>query len=321
MSVMRLAAPPEAGMVQMLPCRSTASVRPSGETATDIEVPSWTVTSRVGAGAAGAPFNEVTRPRTPTASALRRIKPPPNVDFARILRAGGRGTSPICPFCPEIAPRSAIGSKTSFQRAGERARPTEKTRKKQGLAPRRLRDAAGDDIDDPLAVKATVLDEDRACINSGDCTAGDEETRHVGLESLRVVDRRRPIVERHARAAQEIGVGAVAGQEVHRVGRDFFFLAGIADRARRDRWIDRRVLVLAAGHDGLIVRTGSDELPGARPCRSHHNRVRTYRGDACVEPRGNRAFLDPVLDVGAHPVLDRLLERRRAMDDRDPGAR
>src|SRR5262245_50416334 len=42
---MRVAAPPADGSVQMLPCRSMASVRPSGETPTDIEVPSETVTS------------------------------------------------------------------------------------------------------------------------------------------------------------------------------------------------------------------------------------------------------------------------------------
>src|SRR4029079_8905568 len=41
---MRLAVPPVAGRVQMLPCISTARVRPSGEAATDIEVPSLTVT-------------------------------------------------------------------------------------------------------------------------------------------------------------------------------------------------------------------------------------------------------------------------------------
>jgi hypothetical protein len=41
-SVIRFAAPPRAGSVQMLPWRSTASVRPSGDTATDIDVPSCT---------------------------------------------------------------------------------------------------------------------------------------------------------------------------------------------------------------------------------------------------------------------------------------
>src|SRR5438128_4575829 len=42
---MRVAGPPVDGSVQMLPCRSTARVRPSGDTATDIDVPSWTMTS------------------------------------------------------------------------------------------------------------------------------------------------------------------------------------------------------------------------------------------------------------------------------------
>src|SRR5688572_31338416 len=46
-------APPDAGIVQMLPCMSVAMVLPSGEIATDIDVPSRTVTSMV-LGAAGA---------------------------------------------------------------------------------------------------------------------------------------------------------------------------------------------------------------------------------------------------------------------------
>src|ERR1700733_4217160 len=46
-SVMRLAAPPVAGSTQMLPCRSMASILPSGETDTDMEVPSSTVTDTV----------------------------------------------------------------------------------------------------------------------------------------------------------------------------------------------------------------------------------------------------------------------------------
>ena len=52
MPVTRRAAPPAAGTVQMPPCRSMASVRPSGDIATDIDVPSCTVTS-MAAGAAG----------------------------------------------------------------------------------------------------------------------------------------------------------------------------------------------------------------------------------------------------------------------------
>src|SRR5262249_45736715 len=50
---MRVARPPVAGSTQMLPCRSMASVWPSGETATDIDVPSWTITS-IGADSDGA---------------------------------------------------------------------------------------------------------------------------------------------------------------------------------------------------------------------------------------------------------------------------
>ena len=44
-SVMRFIAPPPDGIVQMLPCMSVASVLPSGEIETDIDVPSRTVTS------------------------------------------------------------------------------------------------------------------------------------------------------------------------------------------------------------------------------------------------------------------------------------
>src|SRR5712692_1721267 len=54
---MRVAAPPVDGSVQILPCRSMASVRPSGETATDMDVPSLTVTSmgvRLGAASSAA---------------------------------------------------------------------------------------------------------------------------------------------------------------------------------------------------------------------------------------------------------------------------
>jgi hypothetical protein len=43
----------------MLPCRSTASVRPSGETPTDIDVPSWTTTSTSGE-AGTAPLGDET---------------------------------------------------------------------------------------------------------------------------------------------------------------------------------------------------------------------------------------------------------------------
>src|SRR5262249_47840735 len=75
---MRVAAPPAAGSVQMLPCRSIASVRPSGESATDIDVPSVTVTLVVPAarsivtGACSAPptgIHNLAGAPTPTSSA------------------------------------------------------------------------------------------------------------------------------------------------------------------------------------------------------------------------------------------------------------
>src|SRR5579864_3038725 len=64
----RLAAPPLDGSVQMLPCMSIASVRPSGDTPTDIEVPSETVTS-IG-GRTGA-ASSATRPIVATIDAVR----------------------------------------------------------------------------------------------------------------------------------------------------------------------------------------------------------------------------------------------------------
>src|SRR5262249_8725349 len=57
-SVRRVARPPVAGRVQMLPCKSIASVWPSGETATAIEGPSWATTS-MGADAVGTPAGAV----------------------------------------------------------------------------------------------------------------------------------------------------------------------------------------------------------------------------------------------------------------------
>src|SRR2546422_701095 len=78
-SVMRVAVPPEDGSVQMLPCMSMASVRPSGDTPTDIDVPSWTVTSisadLVGCAArsVNTNANAATDTSTPTAIRLLRI--------------------------------------------------------------------------------------------------------------------------------------------------------------------------------------------------------------------------------------------------------
>src|SRR4051812_38297345 len=63
---MRFAAPPADGRVQMLPCMSMASVRPSGETATDMDVPSEGVTSIGGcAGAASRAAKEIVASNAP----------------------------------------------------------------------------------------------------------------------------------------------------------------------------------------------------------------------------------------------------------------
>src|SRR5438093_10963259 len=69
---MRLAAPPVDGSVQMLPCMSIASVRPSGDTATDIDVPSETATS-IGVRAGAAP--RATRPIVASIAAVRTMIP------------------------------------------------------------------------------------------------------------------------------------------------------------------------------------------------------------------------------------------------------
>src|SRR5262249_59197960 len=62
----------------MLPGRSMASVCPSGDTATDIDVPSWTTTSMAGVGAAESPamsMRAVARiePRNMRASSIKEI--------------------------------------------------------------------------------------------------------------------------------------------------------------------------------------------------------------------------------------------------------
>src|SRR5258706_11478531 len=89
MSVMRVRAPPAAGSVQMLPCRSTASVPPSGDTATDIDVPSRTVTSINAGGGTGAPLSDVTRPSTPIAIHRRRMAASEEQITSAILCMGG----------------------------------------------------------------------------------------------------------------------------------------------------------------------------------------------------------------------------------------
>src|SRR5450432_2570962 len=166
MSVMRVAAPPAAGSVQMLPWRSTASVRPSGETPTDIDVPSWTVTSIIAGVEAGAPLSAMTKPSTTIATAWRRMA-------ASRVRTAAYSSAGL------LQNRHIYFT---------------------GHLCRRL--AAGDDLDDLLAVKPAVLDEDGAGIDAGDGSAGDEEARHVGFKCLRIVYGRVPLVQRDACVTQ-----------------------------------------------------------------------------------------------------------------------
>src|SRR5262249_2832517 len=81
-----------------------------------------------------------------------------------------------------------------------------------------------DDLDDLLAMEPAVLDEDRPRIDSGNRASRDEDPRHVGLERLAIVDRRRALVQPHAGAADQVDVGSVAGQQVDGVGGDLLDL-------------------------------------------------------------------------------------------------
>ena len=81
-----------------------------------------------------------------------------------------------------------------------------------------------------------------------------------------------------AGTAHQVDVGMVAGQQEHAVGRDLFAPAVAARRPRSS---------------GVISTT----------------RVSKRAGD--------RSFLDAVLDVGTHPVLDRVAKRRVAVHQRD----
>src|SRR5262245_45928942 len=90
-SVMRFAWPPVDGSVQMLPCRSMASVPPSGDTPTDMEVPSLTVTviaaAADGLGPCAAP-SRATEPKT-AIKVLVRFMVFPRDGWHRILYGCG----------------------------------------------------------------------------------------------------------------------------------------------------------------------------------------------------------------------------------------
>ena len=130
-----------------------------------------------------------------------------------------------------------------------------------------------------LAVKAAVLDEDISGLPAGHGAAGDEQVRHVGLERLRIERRRQRL---------RVALDACSPSSARR--RDDSRSAG-----RRPR----------------------PESPRARPAVSMTTAVGVISTTRRLEPRRNRAFLDAVLDVGPHPVLDRIAERGVPVHERD----
>src|SRR5262245_8667809 len=75
-------------------------------------------------------------------------------------------------------------------------------------------------LDDLLAVKAAVLDEDGAGVHAGQSAAGDKEAGHVGLEGFAVVGGPVPIGERHTCVRHQPRVRAITGQDEHGVRRN-----------------------------------------------------------------------------------------------------
>src|SRR6516165_8821253 len=99
---MRVARPPVEGSVQMLPCISMASVFPSGETATDIEVPSCTVTSiRLGVGTGAAP-SAAMRKRVATSTLARNMRPPGYPGILYLPHHESHSTRVIHRLCPHL---------------------------------------------------------------------------------------------------------------------------------------------------------------------------------------------------------------------------
>src|SRR5688500_6137543 len=102
-SVRRRAVPPVAGSVQMLPWRSIASVRPSGDAATAMEVPSRTVivVEEDGTAGAGAPPVHAVTTATVTVriGALRGT-------MSRMVRVREpTGSSPLILLAPSLRQR------------------------------------------------------------------------------------------------------------------------------------------------------------------------------------------------------------------------
>src|SRR5687768_5035695 len=116
---MRRAAPPPAGSVQMLPCRSMASVRPSGETPTAIDVPSRTVTV---APVTGAPGADAVPVHAATAARTTRIEPRRIVGrLGEDSRGPVMGGPPLIPLrdSPRQRRRDQLGERLAGARVHE----------------------------------------------------------------------------------------------------------------------------------------------------------------------------------------------------------
>src|SRR5919108_2714096 len=100
-----------------------------------------------------------------------------------------------------------------------------------GKLERSAAESLGEDLDDPVAVEAAVLDENRARVATRDCAAGNEEIRDIRFECLRIeFGRERPLVAANAGALHQGDVRTIAGQQQDRVGRDF--LAAVRGRLK-----------------------------------------------------------------------------------------
>src|SRR5688572_175071 len=144
-------------------------------------------------------------------------------------------------------------------------------------------------LDDLLSVEPAVLDEDVAGRASRGRAAGEKEVWHVGFERLGIQRwRQRVRVALDASPPHQLGVRVISSQEENAFGRNFFA---------------RSALSGACGGVVLDDNTRRKDLDDAR-----------------LEPRGDRPLLDAVLDVGAHPVLDRIAERRMTVHQRHLGA-
>ena len=120
--------------------------------------------------------------------------------------------------------------------------------------------------------------------------AGDEQAGHVGLERLGIVHRRIALVQLDAGARHQVAVGAIAGQQEDRIGRNLLDAApedtvGDAPRGRGVR--------ASASASSSSWRAASSSSPAAPACGIIP--TTTERGRISVRRALNRAAIDPSL--------------------------